>query len=243
MPSPDLTVEAQALINFYLYTATSALIRAVRLREDGSKNLEEYVRGTHPIDFAQLPGEFALDGHKDNIDFPLSPAYINLREMPNWLNVVTGATMSRVALTCKEEPMLVVPIPNAATDFTDAFAKISKLPCRHLLEKIEGPQAEFRLAEGRSEGDDEAVLLSDDVVTSSSTKKKAAKVLQEHGFRVVGFLVVVDREQGGVEDLNRLGFSVDSVMKVRPMLRYIYRETPILQGRFRETYAYFSPKK
>jgi orotate phosphoribosyltransferase len=71
---------------------------------------------------------------------------------------------------------------------------------------------------GRTAGADIAkgdrILFFDDVISEGLSKLEGIKPLQELGGNVTHFLVVVNREQGGKENLEKLGFKVHALVKV-----------------------------
>ncbi|AEC52695.1 orotate phosphoribosyltransferase [Pyrococcus sp. NA2] len=62
------------------------------------------------------------------------------------------------------------------------------------------------------EGD--RVLLVEDVTTTGGSVIRAAKILREHGANVVGIFVVVDREEGARENIEKEGFSLHPLVLV-----------------------------
>jgi orotate phosphoribosyltransferase len=58
------------------------------------------------------------------------------------------------------------------------------------------------------------VLFFDDVVSEGLSKIEGVKPLQQLGAEVKHLMVVVNREQGGAENLEKLGFKVHSLAKV-----------------------------
>jgi orotate phosphoribosyltransferase len=71
---------------------------------------------------------------------------------------------------------------------------------------------------GRTAGADiakgDSVLFFDDVVSEGLSKVEGVKPLQELGATVKHLLVVVNREQGGKENLEKRGFKVHALAKV-----------------------------
>ena len=60
------------------------------------------------------------------------------------------------------------------------------------------------------------IVVVDDVFTTGASTATACKELQKHGYRIVGIVGLVDREQGGVERLERdFGCKVLSVFRKR----------------------------
>lgn len=60
----------------------------------------------------------------------------------------------------------------------------------------------------------DCVLFFDDVVSEGLSKVEGIKPLEELGAKVKNIMVVVDREQGGRESLERLGYRVHALAKI-----------------------------
>jgi len=60
----------------------------------------------------------------------------------------------------------------------------------------------------------ESILFFDDVVSEGMSKVEGIKPLEELGAHVKNILVVVDREQGGKENLEKLGYKVHALSRV-----------------------------
>ncbi len=67
---------------------------------------------------------------------------------------------------------------------------------------------------GAEVAQDDSVLFFDDVVSEGLSKFDGIKLLEERGARVKHLLVVVDREQGGREKLENLGYRVHALAKI-----------------------------
>ena len=64
----------------------------------------------------------------------------------------------------------------------------------------------------------DSVLFFDDVVSEGLSKLEGIKSLVERGARVKHLLVVVDREQGGREKLEKLGYCVHALAKISELV-------------------------
>lgn len=85
---------------------------------------------------------------------------------------------------------------------------VRKDPKRHGTRKmIEGP-----IKEGST------VAIIEDVITSGSSVANAVKCCQEAGLSVKKILTVVDREEGGVEFLSKLGVPVYPIFRKSELL-------------------------
>jgi orotate phosphoribosyltransferase len=81
-------------------------------------------------------------------------------------------------------------------------------------------------ATGRIAGADvtkgDNILFFDDVISEGLSKVEGVKPLKELGGNVKHLLVVVNREQGGKENLEKLGFKVHALAKVSELVNSLY---------------------
>jgi len=66
--------------------------------------------------------------------------------------------------------------------------------------------------------EDEHILFFDDVVSEGLSKLEGIKPLEELGAHVENVMVVVDREQGGKENLERLGHKVHALTTISELV-------------------------
>ncbi|MEM2117649.1 MAG: orotate phosphoribosyltransferase [Candidatus Bathyarchaeia archaeon] len=66
------------------------------------------------------------------------------------------------------------------------------------------------------------ILFFDDVVSEGLSKIEGIKPLEELGAKVKHVMVVVDREQGGKENLEKLGYKVHALSKVSDLTRSLF---------------------
>ena len=84
---------------------------------------------------------------------------------------------------------------------------------------------------GRTAGADivkgDRILFFDDVISEGLSKLEGIKPLRELGGNVTHFLVVVNREQGGKETLEKMGFKVHALAKVSDLINSLYQNRRI----------------
>lgn len=73
----------------------------------------------------------------------------------------------------------------------------------------------------------ESILFFDDVVSEGLSKLEGIKPLEELGARVKNVMVVVDREQGGKENLEKLGYRVHALAKVSELVNSLLQSGKI----------------
>jgi orotate phosphoribosyltransferase len=91
------------------------------------------------------------------------------------------------------------------------------LPCIVVRKKEKTYGATGRIA-GAEVIKGESVLFFDDVVSEGLSKVEGMKPLEELGAKVRHVMVVVDREQGGRENLERLGYKVHALAKISELV-------------------------
>jgi len=75
----------------------------------------------------------------------------------------------------------------------------------------------------------ENILFFDDVVTDGKSKLEGIEPLKELGARVDTVLVVIDREQGGRENLEKLGFKFQAVATLSELVNALSRSRKITE--------------
>ncbi len=87
-----------------------------------------------------------------------------------------------------------------------------------------------------SKGDN--ILFFDDVISEGLSKIEGIKPLQELGGNVKHLLVVVNREQGGKEKLEKLGFNVHALAKISEIVDSLYQNKHISKEQNNEVLNY-----
>jgi uridine monophosphate synthetase len=84
------------------------------------------------------------------------------------------------------------------------------------------------------------ILFFDDVISEGLSKIEGIKPLQELGGNVKHLLVVVNREQGGKEKLEKLGFKVTALAKVSEIVNSLYNHKRISKKQVDDVLAFLS---
>ena len=91
------------------------------------------------------------------------------------------------------------------------------LPCVIVRKETKAYGVTGRIA-GADVNKGENILFFDDVVSEGLSKIEGVKPLQELGANVKHLLVVVNREQGGKENLEKLGFRVHALARISELV-------------------------
>ena len=84
----------------------------------------------------------------------------------------------------------------------------------------------------------ETALVVDDLITRGDSKLEAIAPLEAAGLTVRDVLVLIDREQGGAEDLARRGYRLHAVLRLTEVLDTLRESARITSDQHAEVMAY-----
>lgn len=235
-----LTVNQEILADLLITTKTQAKVRRRLELRDGSYIFTEVVRDTSPVDFAQ-EGEFALKLHEKDPAAPLSPIYINLRNLPRSVLDQIGVVLTEIPSEGK--PDFCTGIPSAGDPIAKAYSKFSGVEFKNIFLK-EQTEAGRRIVGGETaetaETEKKKIRIIDDLVTQADTKLEAVKAAKDLGYEVTDIVVVVDREQGGSAQLAKEGHKLRSAFTLSQLLNYYRRTGKISPEKYNEVKTYLA---
>jgi len=183
-------------------------------------------------------GAFKLKLHDKNPTAPLSPIYINHR-------VLRSASPEVKLLACRVYQELTkdlqfdvyADVPTAITPIVSILSQITGIPMitPRTDKKTHGSGSQI---DGVFRKGDTAVLF-DDLITEGDSKFPAIEVLEENSVNVKDVVFLVDREQGGVQLLEKKGYKCHAAFKISDLLRYYLRVGRIDQQKYDEVRNYF----
>lgn len=232
-----LTKSQQDLADLLINTKTHAKVRRRRTNADGTIEFYYLVRDTSPVDFRENEEEFAFVYHESNPRAPLSPIIVNLRKMPESLNLKIAQCMAQIQL--KQKPDFCSGIPNAAIPYAEDYSKVTGIPYIKLFEKDDQPGSPRILpAEDAPRGEGKTLLIIDDVITKGESKFRAFKVAGELGYKVLGLIVLVDRGEGGKEVIEGAGYQFYAPLNLKDLVDYYMEKGMIDKKLYDETVEY-----
>lgn len=116
------------------------------------------------------------------------------------------------------------------------------LPCIIVRKEAKAYGVTGRIA-GANVSKGDRILFFDDVISEGLSKIEGIKPLQELGGNVKHLLIVVNREQGGKENLEKLGFKVHALTKVSELVNSLYQNNHISKLENQEVLAYLNDFK
>jgi len=238
----NLTKSQQQLADLLLSTKIRAKVRRRKQNADGSFEFYHVVRDTSPVDFSKDPGEFAFVHHEKNPTAPLSPIIINLRNLPEILVSKIASALAEIDL--KQTPDFTTGIPNAAIPFAKEFSRQTHIPYVEIFEKDDAPgHPRILPAKNAPKGKGKTLLIVDDVITKGASKFRAFTVAEGLGYKVLGLLVLVDRDEGGKEMIEQAGYKFYAPIKLVELLNYYLNKGKISKSQYNKVIEYLKFSK
>jgi uridine monophosphate synthetase len=181
-------------------------------------------------------GSFRLKLHDKDPSAPLSPIYIDLRLLRSFPDIMDLAILVYKESIAKLTYDCMADVPTAATPMVAILTHEMRIPMisPRLTEKVHGVGQ--RIDGVYKKG--QIALLVDDLITKADSKLNAISILEEDGIRVNDVVVLVDREQGGAEELSKQGYQCHAALKLNELLRLYLNMEKIAVDVFERTVAY-----
>lgn len=181
-------------------------------------------------------GAFRLKLHETKPDAPLSPIYIDLRVLRSFPDVMDSAISVYAEMTKGLKFDVYADVPTAATPIVAILSHETRIPMIS-PRKDEKQYGTKRPIDG-SFHQGEVALLIDDLITLADSKLEAISVLEENGLRVHDVIVLVDRQQGGVQGLARRGYTCHVSFGLKELLGFYLESGKITRAEYERTLAY-----
>jgi uridine monophosphate synthetase len=159
-----------------------------------------------------------------------SPYYIDLARVlsaPQQLCVIAEAASEKIKQIMEGDKIdKLASIELKGALIAPSIACSLNLPCIIVRKEDKAYGVTGRIA-GADVNKGDNVLFFDDVISEGISKVEGIKPLQELGANVKHLLVVVNREHGGKEKLEKLGYRVHSLAKISDIVESLSRDKHI----------------
>mgnify|MGYP005843400517 CR=1 FL=1 len=148
-----------------------------------------------------------------------SPIYIDLRLLVSYPLLLQQIAHALAAVLRNLDYDRIAAIPYAALPIGVAVAMELNRPLIYPRRELKDYGTQ-RSIEGQFTVGEPVVVL-DDLITTGDSKLEAIAPLQSAGLRVKDIVVLIDREQGGAEQLTKRGYRLHSVLTLSQMLEVL----------------------
>jgi len=154
-----------------------------------------------------------------------SPYYIDLARVlsaPQQLCIIAEAASEKIRQimeTDKIDKLASIELKGAL--IVPSIACTLNLPCVIVRKEEKAYGVTGRIA-GSDVNKGDNILFFDDVISEGISKVEGIKTLQDLGARVKHLLVIVNREHGGKEKLEKLGYQVHALARISAIVDSLY---------------------
>ncbi|MFB6290216.1 MAG: orotate phosphoribosyltransferase [Candidatus Bipolaricaulia bacterium] len=147
-----------------------------------------------------------------------SPYYVDLRLLPSYPDLFDIATGMAADLVRRNglDFDVVSAVPTGGLPFGTLLAHKLGVPLTYVRNRGKS-HGEQRQVEGEM-GKGDRVLVIDDVITTGGSVLEAVRSVRERGGVVDDVLVLLDRTEGGEENLKGEGLNLNKVANVEPLV-------------------------
>ncbi|MBS3788551.1 orotate phosphoribosyltransferase [Candidatus Bipolaricaulota bacterium] len=147
-----------------------------------------------------------------------SPYYVDLRLLPSYPKLFDIAADMGADLVRKKDISfdVVSAVPTGGLPFGTLLANKLGAPLTY-TRKRKKSHGEERQVEGKMEENDR-VLVVDDIITTGGSVIEAVRSVRENGGKVDDVLVLLDRTEGGAENLREEDLNLNKVANIEPLV-------------------------
>jgi orotate phosphoribosyltransferase len=178
-------------------------------KEDVKSELCKILNKTGAMQF----GAFKLTSGK------LSPYYVDLRMVPSFPDAyhkICGFYVDFIKHEIGEENFdRIAGIPVAGIPFASLIAYLLKKPFLYIRKGVRLHGRQKRIEGILAPGD--RVLIVDDLITTGLSLGKAAKAIVAEGGIVTDAVVLIDRQEGGKQKMEKQGTKVHALLNISEM--------------------------
>ena len=175
--------------------------------------LQDVARELHDHKLIKF-GEFTL---KSGI---VSPFYIDLREVQSYPSTLKAVTKAYAELMAGvDESVFIAGIPEGGVPLATAVGYELSRPLVQPRKVVKDHGTKSAVEGAFQQGD--KVVLIDDLITKGDSKLEAIAQVESAGLVIKKFLVLIDREQGGMELVREKGYIIEAAMTISALLEAI----------------------
>lgn len=90
---------------------------------------------------------------------------------------------------------------------------------------------------------EDTCLIIEDIITSGASIIETVEPLVDQGLCINDIIVIIDREQGGVQNVNKHGFQVHSLLTITNIIDHLFKQNKISSEQVESTHEFINENK
>ena len=171
----------------------------------------------------------------------MTPVYIDLRVLVSSPQVLKEIAKEYQVILNKLSFKRMVGLPYTALPIVANIAALNNKPWIYMRKEVKeygtkkAIEGEYKIGE--------KVVMIDDMITNGLSKVESLKPLEEQGLKIKDIVVLVDREQGGRQHLEKMGYIFYSVFTLAQWLKVLVDNKKITKKKYEEVIEYLNTNK
>lgn len=172
----------------------------------------------------------------------ISPFYIDMRVVQSFPEALHDITAIYAELLVDlPQDIRLAGIPEAGIPLATAVGYETRRPLIQPRAKVK-EHGRGRLIEGDWKPGDKVAII-DDLVTKGDSKIESIQLFKECDLEVVGFYLLMDREMGGKELVEKAGYKLEAAMTITEALDILLDAGKLDRGRYDEAAAFIGSSR
>ncbi len=171
----------------------------------------------------------------------VSPIYVDLRILPSYPESMAAVTEELVKVVKKLKPEVIAGAETAGIPLSTAISLKTKIPMIYVRKRPKS-YGTMEMIEGVLKKDAKTILI-DDMATNAFSKIRFIDGIKHAGGVINDVLIVLDREQGGVEALAKENVKLHSLITLKELLSYMKENNMIDDNKYNEILTYLEQNK
>lgn len=175
----------------------------------------------------------------------ISPYYIDLRVVPSFPDAFERVCDFYTDFIKKEIGVKnfdrIAGVPVAGIPFASLIAYNSKKPFLYIRRGVRLHGRQRRVEGVLASGD--RVLIVDDLVTTGLSLRKAVRSIRAEGGVVTDAVVLLDREEGGVKELEEDGIKLHAMLRISEIVNKLYEIGTVTEEQLKTILKQIKKKK
>lgn len=167
-----------------------------------------------------------------------SPIYIDLRLISSYPKILKEVALLYIEKLKNMKFDRIAGVPYAAIPLASAISVLGDFPMIYTRKEAKDHGLK-KMIEGVYEKE-ESIVIIEDLVTKGISILEVVKLLEEAKLRVIGMTIFLDREQGGIQNLESKGYKVVSIFKLSEVLTILKKERKITEDRYKKVINYLN---